>query len=224
MVVQSEGGRLQLVCSVPRSLCRGLPKSHPRAVPRSFAWRRRTQPRRAPLSRRAQPWRAALWQRPRRTVGGAVRPLAGRAGLARPVRRLGGMAGSAARAAKTIICGDNRTAIATLPQRLAPSGAASAWVRPRPAARAVGGHCHRHGRPRFAPDVAGQLHRRTNGRLSAPSSFLSCPLRQPFLQAALGCKRLYVRRSAICGHAAPRGRVRHHRRGLVRDRRHHQPT
>jgi hypothetical protein len=50
-----------------------------------------------------------LPQRPARRARGALRPLAGRAGLARPVRGPGGMAGSAARAAKTIICGDNRT-------------------------------------------------------------------------------------------------------------------
>ena len=43
----------------------------------------------------------------------------------------------------------------------------------------------RHRRPRFAPDVAGKLHRRTNGRLSALSISPAYPLRQPFLHAAL---------------------------------------
>jgi hypothetical protein len=73
--------------------------------------------------------------------------------------------------------------------RQASSGAAGGRVRPRPAARAVGGHHHRHGRPRFAPDVAGQLHRRTNGRLSAPSSCLSCPLPAAFLAGRMAATR-----------------------------------
>ena len=104
--------------------------------------------------------------------------------------------------------------------RQALSGAAGALIWHQPDAGAVGGHRHRHRRPLLAPDIIGQLHGRIHGRLSAPSSFLSCPLRQPVSQAAPGCKRLYVRRSAICR----RGRARHYQHGLVRGRWHHRPT